>query len=137
LSSEDYTQINENFRRAFAQLPTSTLLHTQTYFTQSFYEGNKLELQASQESYLGQANESLLFEKSFKETKSYLYFTLCNVSPQKKNLYNNGLFSGIISLQKRDFDSEKLEKFVDGVSQYLSVLGSGLNFSFRKLSLKN
>jgi hypothetical protein len=78
-----------------------------------------------------QANESLLFEKSFKETKSYLYFTLCNVSPQKKNLYNNGLFSGIISLQKRDFDSEKLEKFVDGVSQYLSVLGSGLNFSFR------
>jgi hypothetical protein len=24
LSSEDYTQINENFRRAFAQLPTST-----------------------------------------------------------------------------------------------------------------
>jgi hypothetical protein len=39
LSSEDYTQINENFRRAFAQLPTSTLLHTQTYFTQSFYEG--------------------------------------------------------------------------------------------------
>jgi hypothetical protein len=94
-----------------------------------------LELQASQESYLGQANESLLFEKSFKETKSYLYFTLCNVSPQKKNLYNNGLFSGIISLQKRDFDSEKLEKFVDGVSQYLSVLGSGLNFSFRKLSL--
>ncbi|NBB29921.1 TraG family conjugative transposon ATPase [Cellulophaga sp. BC115SP] len=136
LSSEDYTQINENFRRAFTQLPTNTLLHAQTYFTQSSYESNTLELQASQESYLGQANERLLFEKSFKETKSYLYFTLCNISPQKKNLYSNGLFSGIINLQKRDFDSEKLEKFVDGVSQYLSVLGSGLNFSFRKLNLE-
>lgn len=133
LSTDDYNLINENFRSSFAQLPNNTYLHAQTFFTTCLYDDTQLTLQSSQETYLGQANESLLFEKSFKQTKSYLYFTLCKVHPSKKSLTSNGIFSNQLNLSKRDFDSESIEKFLDGIDNYLSVLTAGLPFSFSQV----
>ncbi|MEA5458733.1 TraG family conjugative transposon ATPase [Arcicella sp. LKC2W] len=133
LSTDDYKLINENFRSAFAQLPNHTFLHAQTFFTTCLYDDTELNLQRSQETYLGQANESLLFEKAFKQTKSYLHFTLCKTHPSKKALNTNGVFSSQINLSKRDFDSDTIEKFLDAVSDYLNVLGNGLPFVFTQV----
>ena len=134
LSADDYKQINENFRNAFAQLPSNTLLHAQTYFTFQKYDVDNHILQNSQESYLGSANESLLFEKSFKQTKSYLSFTLCRDNPSKKSLSSNGFFSSAVNLSKKDINSERIEKFIESVTNYLQVLASGgLTFEFFKV----
>ena len=49
LSSDNYIQINQNFKNAFASLPANTLLHAQTFFNFNFYAEGDINLQASSE----------------------------------------------------------------------------------------
>jgi len=63
LSADSYQQVNLNFKNAFSSLPAHTLLHAQTFFCFNEYAEGDINLQASSETYLGGANERLLFEK--------------------------------------------------------------------------
>ena len=108
LSSDDYVQINQNFKNAFSGLPANTLLHAQTFFTFNYYSEGDINLQASSETYLGGANERLLFEKRFKETKSYLFFTYVNIAPTKKTLSTNGIFSSLLKIDQKNLQPEAI-----------------------------
>jgi conjugation system TraG family ATPase len=129
LSSDNYNQINQNFKNAFSSLLPNTLLHAQTFFTFNHYSEGDIHLQASSETFLGGANERLLFEKQFKETKSYLFFTFVNIPPNKKNLSRNGIFSSMIKVDKKNFERDSIEKFQNGVQLFLRSLGQGLDFT--------
>ena len=134
LSSDNYIQINQNFKNAFASLPAHTLLHAQTFFNFNFYAEGDINLQASSETFLGGANERLLFEKRFKETKSYLFFTYVNTPPTKKSLSTNGIFSSILKIDKKNFQKDAIEKFQNGVSVFLRSLTQGLEFTYQLVS---
>jgi conjugation system TraG family ATPase len=129
LSSDDYVQINQNFKNAFSSLPANTLLHAQTFFTFNYYSEGDINLQASSETYLGGANERLLFEKRFKETKSYLFFTYVNIAPTKKTLSTNGIFSSLLKIDQKNFQPDAIEKFQNSIAIFLRTLGQGLDFS--------
>ena len=88
----------------------------------NFYAEGDINLQASSETFLGGANERLLFEKRFKETKSYLFFTYVNTPPTKKSLSTNGIFSSMLKIDKKNFQKDAIEKFQNGVSVFLRSL---------------
>jgi conjugation system TraG family ATPase len=136
LSADDFDSIHENFRNAFSHLPENTLLHAQTFFSNAAYDNTKLDLQSSQESFLGESNESLLLERIFKQTKSYLFFTLCNTRhSSKKGLHENSIFSPV-SFSKKDFEPERAQLFLDGVENYLRAIkgkDNKLDFQFQKI----
>jgi conjugation system TraG family ATPase len=134
LSSDDYTQINQNFKSAFTSLPAHTLLHAQTFFNFNFYAQGDINLQASSETYLGGANEHLLFEKRFKETKSYLFFTLVNTPATKKTLSTNGIFSSLLKMDKKNLEQETIEKFQNSVAIFLRSLTQGVDFTYQLIS---
>jgi hypothetical protein len=73
LSSDDYVQINQNFKNAFSSLPANTLLHAQTFFTFNYYAEGDINLQASSETYLGGANERLLLRNDLNRPRA-IYF---------------------------------------------------------------
>lgn len=134
LSSDNYNQINQNFRNAFSSLPANTLLHTQTFFTFNYYTQGDIHLQASSETFLGGANERLLFEKRFKETKSYLFFTYVNIPPTKKSLSTNGIFSSLLKIDKKNFQKDAIEKFQNSVRIFLRSLAQGIEFAYHLIA---
>ncbi|MEA5461633.1 TraG family conjugative transposon ATPase [Arcicella sp. LKC2W] len=131
LSSDNYNLINQNFKNAFASLLPNTLLHAQTFFCFNHYGENDISLPASSETFLGSANERLLYEKKFKETKSYLFFTLVNIPPTKKNLSSNDLFNSLLKMDKKNLSREIIDKFQQGVISFLRSLTQGLDFTYQ------
>ncbi|MET3129174.1 conjugation system TraG family ATPase [Arcicella rosea] len=137
LSADSYQQVNLNFKNAFSSLPAHTLLHAQTFFCFNDYTEGDINLQASSETYLGGANERLLFEKRFKQTKSYLFFTLVNTPPTKKTLSTNGIFSSLIKVDKKNIQKESIEKFTSSIEIFLRTLAQGMDFSFHLVDEKD
>lgn len=130
-SKSDLERLLGNFRIAYTSLLDGIMIHAQTMCTSEKYS-KTVDNEILASSFLGAANERMIYEKSFKTTTSYLYFTLCNKSPLDRSIQNSNLFSLSSSLKK--FDKALVAKFKASVEHFLTALGTDFNFEFNKIN---
>jgi len=126
-SIPDLETLHKNFRMGFGNLLEGTMVHFQTHVVSETYKktGDNEHLA---DTFLGESNERMLYEKNFRTTQSYIYFTLCSKSPFKRRISSSTLFSFGSKFKK--IDEKVFNKFKLGVTSFLHAISQDFNFEF-------
>lgn len=118
ISSNEYDNFLDSFKRAFNSLEVGTMVHKQDWIYQETAE----MINNTSSSYLDDKQVRMYIERPAYVTRHFIYFTKCTSSIFGKTSFFSSFLGGRLINTKVDFNDDAIERFTQKVEQCISII---------------